>query len=366
MDKERAEAITKVVYGETFARYTAEEFEQFLRPLELRLEANGISPDVFKAKRCLDAGCGGGRGTVLMARADADDVVAFDFAGQNVQTTRETAKRLGLSNVTTQRGSLLELPFADESFDIVWCNGVIHHTVDPDRALCEVARVLRPGGHMWLYVYGAGGIYWCLVDFLRQWLCDVDMHTTMFHLAFLDTPTGRIAEFIDDWYVPNLKRYTHEDIVARLTEVGMGQARRLEAGMPYDTSVRRRHAGQRRWMGEGDLRYWATKTGRPTGDSDHILPDVNGLGSHDRNEPCVTAFEERFEALAKAQDAFAHAHPNLACMSRVATAARLQTWLRDTLSAEQPFDGETFHREIRRRAEFLRQTGQEECGHSDD
>lgn len=54
------ETVTKAVYGKTFAEYNRDEFLEFLHPVEVRLEANGIAMDVFKGKKCLDAGCGGG------------------------------------------------------------------------------------------------------------------------------------------------------------------------------------------------------------------------------------------------------------------------------------------------------------------
>jgi 2-polyprenyl-3-methyl-5-hydroxy-6-metoxy-1,4-benzoquinol methylase len=63
----RQEAITKIVYSETFARYNRNEFLEFLKLLQVRLKMNGITEADFRGKRCLDAGCGAGRGSILMA-----------------------------------------------------------------------------------------------------------------------------------------------------------------------------------------------------------------------------------------------------------------------------------------------------------
>jgi hypothetical protein len=57
-----AEQLTAIVYGDTFALYDEAEFDAFVQPFRERLAANGIAKDVFEAARCLDAGCGGGRG----------------------------------------------------------------------------------------------------------------------------------------------------------------------------------------------------------------------------------------------------------------------------------------------------------------
>src|SRR5207244_1692661 len=51
------------------------------------------------------------------------------------------------------QGSLLQIPFPSDYFDLVWSWGVIHHTVDPVRALDELVRVLQPGGTLVLAVY---------------------------------------------------------------------------------------------------------------------------------------------------------------------------------------------------------------------
>lgn len=337
------ERVTRFVYGQTFARYDRDAFEEFLRPLEIRLESNGIPRHVFEEKLCLDAGCGGGRGTILMAKSGAKQVTAFDLADQNCSTTRQRAEEYGLGNITVRNGSLLEIPYDDESFDVVWCNGVVHHTVDPGRALCEVSRVVRRGGWMWLYLYGSGGIYWFFVDFVRDWLRDVSIQETLAVLSSADVSIGRIAEFIDDWYVPMLKRYRHQDVAPILGELGFKVTNPLSGGVPYDTSVNRNDREPDKCLGEGDLRYWIRK------DTHHVrnleLPDVTGKGSQYGESAGVARFSTLFQDVSREVDELSQ---RLACSPnafRILTCARLQTRLRDLLPT-RPFDLASFGSDV--------------------
>jgi ubiquinone/menaquinone biosynthesis C-methylase UbiE len=102
--------------------------------------------------RALDAGCGTGVCSLALAER-AHSVVALDLSGGALCTARNLARRLDRPKIAAIQGSLLALPFADGSFDLALSWGVVHHTVDPRRALDELARVLRPGGALILAVY---------------------------------------------------------------------------------------------------------------------------------------------------------------------------------------------------------------------
>jgi ubiquinone/menaquinone biosynthesis C-methylase UbiE len=92
---------------------------------------------------------------------------------KNVETTKRNAAQFGFTNVAIRQGTLEDLPFETESFDVVWCNGVLQHAAAPDRCLSEITRVLKVGGRAWIYVYGAGGVYWYAVRHFRNWFRDV-------------------------------------------------------------------------------------------------------------------------------------------------------------------------------------------------
>ena len=91
-------------------------------------------------KTLLDVGCGTGG---LLAKVDGWRAQGIDVSLHAIRHCRER----GLQAV--QVASAQDLPFADESFDVVTCLDVLYHEdVEEDRALSEMVRVLRPGG--WL------------------------------------------------------------------------------------------------------------------------------------------------------------------------------------------------------------------------
>ncbi|MBS1880768.1 MAG: methyltransferase domain-containing protein [Actinobacteria bacterium] len=73
-------------------------------------------------------------------------LTATDISPGMLKRLAATAEALDLEDVTTVTTEAERLPFADESFDLVFGHAVLHHIPDLDRAFAEFRRVLRPGG----------------------------------------------------------------------------------------------------------------------------------------------------------------------------------------------------------------------------
>ncbi len=108
---------------------------------------------------CLDAGCGVGSHSVRLARRGFS-VVGVDFSESALQAAGENLRALGLADrVRLQREDLLHLSFPDATFDYVVCWGVLMHVPDVERAIDELARVVRPGGMLVLSEANAASLH---------------------------------------------------------------------------------------------------------------------------------------------------------------------------------------------------------------
>jgi SAM-dependent methyltransferase len=101
----------------------------------------------FRDRLVLDVGAGSGRHSYEAHRLGAR-VTAVDV-GDAIHVARRNLP----PEILTVQADAEELPFEDASFDLVLAIGVLHHLPDPRRALGSLARLVRPGGYIHIYVY---------------------------------------------------------------------------------------------------------------------------------------------------------------------------------------------------------------------
>lgn len=105
---------------------------------------------LYPGDAVLDLGCGAGVDTFIAAHMTGPQgrVIGLDVTPEMIAKARANLALTGLENVTFEVGEAESLPFPDDSFDMVISNGVINLTVDKEKVLGEVFRVLKPGGRL--------------------------------------------------------------------------------------------------------------------------------------------------------------------------------------------------------------------------
>lgn len=167
MAPKEVDAATRQTVDQFGASWSAHEY---LAPYQERQFLDWIAPftrEGFEGRTVLEAGCGKGRHTFLMAGYGVKELLAVDLS-EAVYLAAEYTKAFPW--VHRIRADLLRLPLQDGEADLVVCLGVLHHLRDPLAGLRELWRVLRPGGALVLWVYAREGNGWIvhLVDPLRK------------------------------------------------------------------------------------------------------------------------------------------------------------------------------------------------------
>lgn len=246
---------TGAIYGKLFSNYDDGLFNDSVELFFARHKRWGINTEWFKEKKCLDAGCGGGRFMVALARLGARDVKGIDISTTAVSLANERLKKRGLLRAEARTASVLAIPFPDHSFDYVISSGVIHHTPDPKGAFKELVRVLRPGGKLFLSVYGKGGLEWLTIDVFRYSICKIIpfwMTELFFRIAGI--PPNKRYNILDNLYVDYCYRFTEKEIRGWLENAGFTNMRRLKFER-YDYEK----LTSRIIHGEGWLQFYADK-----------------------------------------------------------------------------------------------------------
>jgi ubiquinone/menaquinone biosynthesis C-methylase UbiE len=109
----------------------------------------------WRGKRVLEVGCGIGTDTINFARSGAE-VTAIELSGESLRIAAQRADVMGVAErirFVQANAEELTATLTDESFDLVYSFGVIHHTPRPDRALAEMRALAARGSTLKLMVY---------------------------------------------------------------------------------------------------------------------------------------------------------------------------------------------------------------------
>lgn len=106
-------------------------------------------------EKVLEIGVGVGT-DILQYAKNKSEVYGVDLSRNSVEITRLNLKRLGLEAKFLDVADAESLPFADNTFDLIFSFGVLHHTPNTEKAIAEIRRVLRPEGKAIIMLYAVG------------------------------------------------------------------------------------------------------------------------------------------------------------------------------------------------------------------
>ncbi len=196
--------------------------------LQERYAIPGVTfQDLIKDKTILDAGCGSGFSSLLLF---GDSLNQCRYIGADVSSAVDVASQRfaerGIKGEFLQV-DLMNLPEELGSFDIIFSEGVLHHTDSTEKAIRTLAKRIRGGGYFLFYVYNKKGpIREFTDDLIRERLSDLTDEQTwerLMPLSKLGKLLGDLEIEIDkleemnhvnfDWYRPqNCHRQTPEEV----------------------------------------------------------------------------------------------------------------------------------------------------------
>ena len=169
--------------------------------------------------RILDLGCGIGFWVTELALMGLSNLHASDLTQKALEVT---AKRLEVYGVTADlsQQNAEQLTFDDSIFDHVNCQGVIHHTPNAEKAIAEIARVMKSGGTASISVYYRNGIlkYWPYLRWLGWTLAKLGggLKGRGRESIFLERDVDKIVRIYDGSDNPIGKSYTKDQFVEML------------------------------------------------------------------------------------------------------------------------------------------------------
>ncbi len=166
-DRDRLAAI-KRDHAEAAHRYFADNAGEWDTIRALHVAEDRVEAAILKTlggrhfASLLDLGTGTGRMLELLAPL-YDRAVGIDASPDMLSVARANLDRAGVAGAQVRLGDIYNLPFPRDGFDVVTIHQVLHFLDDPERALSEAARVLRPGGRMLIVDFAPHDL-----EFLRE------------------------------------------------------------------------------------------------------------------------------------------------------------------------------------------------------
>ncbi len=144
--------------------------------------------------RVLELGCG--TGDMWMGRDElvskCSRLVLSDFSEGMLETTKKNLA--DYENIEYEVIDIQDIPFEDDSFDVVMAHMMLYHVPDIAKGISEVRRVLKPGGTFYSATYGENGIMPYVCSLLKEYNIEQRLNTRF----TIQNGRAQLEEFFDD------------------------------------------------------------------------------------------------------------------------------------------------------------------------
>ena len=121
------------------------------------LLANQFKKFIGHKKKVLEVGCGTGQLSIYFAIGTNNEFIAFDPTIDSLNLAKDFSKKNKVSNVDFVNADIFDDVLAENYFDFIWCNGVLHHTKDPYNAFEIIVKSLKNQGYILIGLYNRIG-----------------------------------------------------------------------------------------------------------------------------------------------------------------------------------------------------------------
>ena len=166
----------------------------------------------FRDKKVLELGCGAGYDAYEFCR-NGVIYTGIDITPENIDRTKKHLGYYGYAPNVLE-GDAENLQFGDGTFDVVFSNGVLHHTPDIEKSFREVYRVLQRGGSFWVILYHKNSVFYWISLFLFDHICKLGFLKRRFkeRLSMIEYTTSK--------ELPLVNAYSRRELRNLLLNVG--------------------------------------------------------------------------------------------------------------------------------------------------
>lgn len=230
--------------------FTKKQCEEAAKLLSERWKKNGLSPEIIKGKIVLNMGSRSGRYSYALKKMGAKKVIGI---GSN------KIRKKWVKGIEHKQGSIFNMPFKNDYFDFVFCNGPLGHTKKWKSGFKEAYRVLKPSGWFWTNMYSKAKV-WNYAERICKKMSFEDAKSFKEFLLLRDWPPNKIFFLLDCFFSKDRVYLTSRRAKKALEKIGFENVQFLKRGTATDLNEKIfKNPKLKKLYGEGELRIMSQK-----------------------------------------------------------------------------------------------------------